>query len=151
MFGNCQRPVFSLGVSHHKHKLTILWKFGLNQSSKLQENNEWKAHLLHKLCAFRCLRNVSGFEDFLWVGFELMTFAKWVRIPPPYACDFFIELGGKEISRVYSAYKPRCKSKTKTNILYHRCKLIIRVLYCFVIICHCHNPVCESPHTHGCP
>ena len=23
-FGNCQRPVFSLGVSHHKHKITSL-------------------------------------------------------------------------------------------------------------------------------
>ena len=29
-FGNCQRPVFSLGVSQHKHKITNLWKFGLN-------------------------------------------------------------------------------------------------------------------------
>ena len=36
--GNCQRPVFSLGVSHHSHKITILWKFGLNQLSKLREN-----------------------------------------------------------------------------------------------------------------
>ena len=26
-FGNCQRPVSSLGVSHHKHKITSLWKF----------------------------------------------------------------------------------------------------------------------------
>ena len=27
MFGNCQRPVFTLGVSHRNHKTT---KFGLN-------------------------------------------------------------------------------------------------------------------------
>ena len=24
MFGNCQRPVFSFGVSHHNHKITTL-------------------------------------------------------------------------------------------------------------------------------
>ena len=38
-FGNCQRPVFSLGVSHHKHKITSLWKFRLNWSSTLREND----------------------------------------------------------------------------------------------------------------
>ena len=29
-FGNCQRPVFSLGVSQHMHKITNQWKFWLN-------------------------------------------------------------------------------------------------------------------------
>ena len=29
-FGNCHRPVFSLGVSQHKHKITNLWKFEIN-------------------------------------------------------------------------------------------------------------------------
>ena len=29
--GNCQRPVFSLGVSQHMHKITNLWKFELNK------------------------------------------------------------------------------------------------------------------------
>ena len=38
-FGKCQRPVFSLDLSHHKHKITSLWKFGLNWSSKLREND----------------------------------------------------------------------------------------------------------------
>ena len=32
--GDCQRPVFSLGVSQHMHKITNLWKFELNWSSK---------------------------------------------------------------------------------------------------------------------
>ena len=36
--GNCQRPVFSLRVSpHNMHKITNLWKFGLNWS-KLRDN-----------------------------------------------------------------------------------------------------------------
>ena len=39
---NCQRPVFSLGVSEHKHKITNLWKFELNRSSKLRDKNEIK-------------------------------------------------------------------------------------------------------------
>ena len=38
--GNCQRPVFLLGVSQHMHKITNLWKFELNWSSKLRDNNE---------------------------------------------------------------------------------------------------------------
>ena len=37
-----QRPVFSLGVSLHMHKITSLRKFGLNWSLKLQENDERK-------------------------------------------------------------------------------------------------------------
>ena len=48
--GNCQRPVFSLGVSQHLHKTTNLCKFELDLSSKLRNNNErWK------LCAFKML------------------------------------------------------------------------------------------------
>ena len=53
--GNCQRPVFSLGVSQHMHKITNLWKFELNRScfqmvdfetsnskSKVSKSNWWK-------------------------------------------------------------------------------------------------------------
>ena len=46
--GNCQRPVFSLGVSQHKHKITSLWKFELNWSSQLRENDESKNTLIDK-------------------------------------------------------------------------------------------------------
>ena len=41
-FGNCQRPVSSLGVSHHKHKITSLWTFELNWSSEFRGNDERK-------------------------------------------------------------------------------------------------------------
>ena len=52
--GNCQRPVFSLGV--YQHKITNLWKFEPNRSSKLRDNNDRKKHPCHtKLCAFICL------------------------------------------------------------------------------------------------
>ena len=50
--GNCQRQVFSLDVSQHTHKITNLWKFELNWSSKLRDINQRKNT---KLCAFRCL------------------------------------------------------------------------------------------------
>jgi hypothetical protein len=40
--GNCQRLVFSLAVSQHMHKITNLWKFELNRSSKLRDNNNRK-------------------------------------------------------------------------------------------------------------
>ena len=40
--GNCQRLVFTLGVSQHMHKITNLWTFRLNRSSQLRDNNEIK-------------------------------------------------------------------------------------------------------------
>ena len=49
-FGNCQRPVFLLGVSHHNHKITSLWKFGINWSSKLRENDERKNTRVGRIC-----------------------------------------------------------------------------------------------------
>ena len=58
-FSNCQRQVFPLGVSHHKHKITSLWKFGLSRSSKLRENDEKKTPLLDE---FVCLQ--IGIKDF---------------------------------------------------------------------------------------
>ena len=48
--GNCPRPVFSHGVSQHMHELTNLWKFGLNRSSKLRDNNERKNTLVTQSC-----------------------------------------------------------------------------------------------------
>ena len=52
----CQKPVFSIGVSQHMHKITNLWKFELNRSSKLRDNIERKNKTIchTKLCAFRC-------------------------------------------------------------------------------------------------
>ena len=49
-FGNFQRPVSSLGVSHYKHKITNLWKFELNWSSELRENDERKNTLVGQIC-----------------------------------------------------------------------------------------------------
>ena len=48
--GNCQRPVFSFGVSQHVHKITNLWKFELNWWSKLRDNNEIKNTLVSRIC-----------------------------------------------------------------------------------------------------
>ena len=48
--GNCQRLIFSLGVSPHMHEATNLWKFELNWSSKLRENNERKNTLVTRSC-----------------------------------------------------------------------------------------------------
>ena len=54
--GNCQRPVFSLGVSQHMHKITNLWKFELNWSLKLRDSSERKKHPCHtKFCGFKWL------------------------------------------------------------------------------------------------
>ena len=42
----CQRLVFTFGVSQHMPKITNLWKFELNWSSKLRDNNERKNTLV---------------------------------------------------------------------------------------------------------
>ena len=47
--GNCQRPVFSLGVSQHMHKITSMWKFEHNRASKLRDNNGRKKTLWHEV------------------------------------------------------------------------------------------------------
>jgi hypothetical protein len=53
---NCQRLAFTVGVSQHMHKITNLWKFELNWSLKLRDNNERKKHPCHtKLCTLRWL------------------------------------------------------------------------------------------------
>ena len=57
--GNCQSLAFTVGVSQHMHKITNLWKFELNRSSNLRDNNERKKHPCHtKLCAFRWLISI---------------------------------------------------------------------------------------------
>ena len=61
--GNCQRPVFSLGVSQHMHKITNLWKFELNRSTKLGDNIERKNTLVTRSCAFRFAIYGSQFFD----------------------------------------------------------------------------------------
>ena len=62
----CQRPVFSVGVSQHMHKIINLWKIELNWSSKLRDSNGRNIHPCHtELCAFRCLisrRHAWGHE-----------------------------------------------------------------------------------------
>ena len=63
-FGNCWRPVFSL-IEYPNiciRTITNLWKFGLDWSSKFQENlNERKKHPSCKnLCAFRCLKKKAS-------------------------------------------------------------------------------------------
>ena len=48
--GNCQRPVFSLGVSQHMHTITNLWKFELNRSSKLRDMMKEENTLVTRSC-----------------------------------------------------------------------------------------------------
>ena len=50
---NCQRPVFSLDVSQHMHKITNLWKFELDWLSKLRENNGRKNALVAQVVCFQ--------------------------------------------------------------------------------------------------
>ena len=52
------RPVFSLGVSHRQHQITSQWKFELNWSSILRQNDERNTPLLDE---FVCFQN--GIKD----------------------------------------------------------------------------------------
>ncbi len=52
------------------HKIANLWKCGLNWSSKLRENNEWKNKLLlHKIVCFQMLEKGFMPEAFLRLKF----------------------------------------------------------------------------------
>ena len=55
-FGNCQRPVFSLGVSQHMHKITNLCKFGKSCEVIMEE----KAPLSHEVVCFQMLDFVTS-------------------------------------------------------------------------------------------
>ena len=59
--GNCQRPVFSLRVSQHMHNITHLWKFELNWSSRLRENNKRQNTLVSRSCVLSdaCFRDLK--------------------------------------------------------------------------------------------
>ena len=48
--GNCQRPVSSLGVSQHTHKITTLWKLSSNWLSQLRDNSERSNTLVKRSC-----------------------------------------------------------------------------------------------------
>ena len=67
-FGNCQRPVFSLGVSQHMHKITNLWKFDSIGHRSCKRIMKEKTPLLHKFVCFQMLIKASGLKSFIiWV------------------------------------------------------------------------------------
>ena len=71
-FGYCQRPVFSLGVSQRKHKITNLWNFEPNWSSKLQENDERKkTPLLDEFVCFQIGIKEFWLEVFYYLSEKL--------------------------------------------------------------------------------
>ena len=49
-FCNCQRPVVPRGISQQMNNITNLWKFELNRSSKLRDNNGRKNTLVIRSC-----------------------------------------------------------------------------------------------------
>ena len=59
------------------HKITNLWKFGLNWSSKLQENNERKNTLVAQIVCFQMLIKASGLKSFIF-EWEITSFSKTV-------------------------------------------------------------------------
>ena len=69
--GNCQRPVFSLGVAQHMHKQTNLWKFELNWLRSCEIIMEEKTPLSHKGVCFQMLD--LSIQIFYW---EKTSFSK---------------------------------------------------------------------------
>ena len=63
--GNCQRPVFSLAVSQHMHKITNLCKFELKRSTKLQDNNERKNTLVTQSLEIKFVENYFFLENYI--------------------------------------------------------------------------------------
>ena len=74
--GNCQRGVFSLGVSQYMHKITNLWKFWLNRSLKLQENNDRKITLVAQFECFQMPKKTYYAWSLLTFDWEITIFSK---------------------------------------------------------------------------
>ena len=53
--GNCQKPLFTLAIFQHMQDITNMWKFELNQSSKLRDNVKEKTPLSHEVVCFEML------------------------------------------------------------------------------------------------
>ena len=92
-FGNCQRPVFSLGVSQHGHKITNLW-IGRRSCKRIMEE---KTLLSHKLCAFRCLLSrphLRSLNQLKYFSEKLILSQKlhYFRAGEPFLTLFFISI-----------------------------------------------------------
>ena len=75
-FGVCQRPVFSLSVSQHMHEITSLWKFGLNRSTKLRENDERNNTLVGRICVLSDGNKRLLARSLLIFQWEITSFSK---------------------------------------------------------------------------
>ena len=73
--GYCQRPVFSLAVSQHMHKITNLWKFELDWSLELLD--KWKKKNI--FVTRSCVLSDGWFRDlkFLIWGLEIKFVANY--------------------------------------------------------------------------
>ena len=83
--GNCRRPVFSLGVSQHMYKITNLWKFELNWSSKLRDIKARKNTLVapwsHEFVCFQMVdfgTSNSKSEVLKWTSWKITSFTKTI-------------------------------------------------------------------------
>ena len=94
--GNCQRLAFTVGVSQHMHKTTNLWKFEVDRSSNLRDNNERKNTLVTR----SFVRLDGWFRDLkFWTwGLEIIIVEKY----------FFLENYGTSEGAV------------SHNVLYHQ-------------------------------
>ena len=71
-FKTCQRPVFSLGVSQHMHKITNLWTIW----GQLVFEVAREKHQCCILCAFRCIINLGCSWIFTIFEWEIASFSK---------------------------------------------------------------------------
>ena len=125
---NCQRPVFSLGVSQHMHKITCenLSSIG-RRSCEITMKEKHPYHT--KLCAFRCLiaipqilnlRSRNQIGEKLLLSRKLQHFSYQVRF---YANNYFellpiVSTAFKKVSReqVVSQKGPNSLSCLSTRI-----------------------------------
>ena len=76
---NCQRLVFTVGVSQHMHKITNMGKFELNRSSTLRDNNARKTPLSYEVVCFLMLdfeTSNSKLEVSISNSWKMVSFSK---------------------------------------------------------------------------
>ena len=103
--GNCERPVFSLGVSNHNHTITSLWKFGLNRSLKLRENDDRKNTLVGRICVLSDRNTRLLAWSLLLFEWEITSFSKTTLLQRESSPTMFYTINSSPMLITKSVFK----------------------------------------------
>ena len=142
-FSYFQRPVFSLGVSQHRHKITNLCIFEVSWSLKWREKNGMKK----KLCYFRG----SCFSQCC-----ILSTALHCSLPSKLLCSQLFWVITNSVQRLYAIAVEWPHTEVKWRLAHHvPCLRFLLFRHCFIskmalwIVTSCRFSMCEH-HVYTC-